>query len=70
MSKLFVDGVEIDSTIWIDAHIAQFKDKNEVWAVRRENLRREIVDYESVLKSFSTAVPSDVRGEAHTKSLS
>ncbi len=67
MSKLLVDGVEIDSTIWIDPHIARFKDKNEVWAVRRENLHREIVNYEAVLQSFKTVVPSDTPGEAHTK---
>lgn len=67
MSKLVVDGVEIDTSVWIDAHIARFKDKREIWAVRRENLRREIADYEQVLANFGAVVPSDAPGEAHTK---
>jgi len=67
MSEIFVDGIRIDPTVWIDAHIAQFKDKNELWAVRRENLRREIMAYDEVLRNFGTAVPPDAPGEAHTK---
>lgn len=67
MSKLVVDGIEIDTSIWIDAQIARFTDKNEIWAVRRQKLLKEITDYEQVLANFVVAVPRDVPGEAHTK---
>ena len=66
-SKIIVDGIEIDSSIWIDAHIARFKDRNSVWAIRRRSLLEEIANYEVVLKNFGTVVPSDAFGEAHTK---
>jgi hypothetical protein len=68
MTKVFVDGIEIDLTVWIDTHIARFKDRNAVWAARREALLKEIADYEEVLKNF--AAPErhpDAPGEAHTK---
>ena len=67
MSKLIVDGVVIDTSVWIDAHVARFTDKNEIWAVRRQTLLKEIADYEQVLANFVVAVPRDAPGEAHTK---
>jgi hypothetical protein len=67
VSKLIVDGVEIDTSVWIDAHIARFTDKTEIWACRRQKLLKEIADYEQVLANFVVAVPRDAPGEAHTK---
>ncbi len=68
MTKVFVDGIEIDSTLWIDTHIARFKDRNAVWAVRHEALLKEIADYEGVLENFRAPERyPDAPGEAHTK---
>ncbi len=67
MTMLTVDGIKIDTTNWIDAHVAKFKDRSVPWAFRRHELLREIADFQQVLRDFGTKVPHDVPGEAHTK---
>lgn len=67
MTMLIVDGIRIDTTIWIDAHVAKFKDSSIPWAFRRHELVKEIADYQVVLRNFGTTIPHDVPGEAHTK---
>jgi len=67
MSIVIVDGIEIDTTIWIDAHIAGFKHQNEYLGTRRKRLSKEIADYKVVLHNYGTERPHDPHGEAHTK---
>ena len=60
MTMLIVDGIRIDTTIWIDAHVAKFKDSSIPWAFRRHELVKEIADYQVVLRNFGTTIPHDV----------
>ncbi|HUY80641.1 MAG TPA: hypothetical protein VMU92_02860 [Acidobacteriaceae bacterium] len=67
MTKVFVDGVEIDSEIWIDGRIATFKNQKESRTVRLAALKKEIDAYESSLTNFGLGGRDDAPAEAHTK---
>lgn len=60
------DGFTFDSD-WIDSKIADFKDLNVPWAVRRSGLDREIAMREEDLISMLQTMPSDRRGHAHSR---
>jgi hypothetical protein len=64
MTIVIVDGIEIDTTNWIDANIAKFKDQNEHLGNRRNLLSKEIDMRKADLKKFD---PLDARGQAHLK---
>lgn len=64
MTIVTVDGIEIDTTNWIDANIAKFKEKNKHLGERRRLLSKEIDTRRADLQCFDTGDP---RGRAHLK---
>jgi len=64
MAIVILDGIRIDTTIWIDAHIAAFKDQNEPLGTRSTLLSKEIAMRKSDLQKFNA---HDSQGQAHLK---
>jgi hypothetical protein len=64
MTIVTVDGIQIDTTNWIDANIARFEDQNEYVGTRRKHLSKEIAIRKSDLQKFDTG---DAQGQAHLK---
>ena len=64
MALVVVDGIEIDTANWIDAHIAKFKDQNEPLGTRGKLLSKEIAMRKSDLRNFNA---HDPQGRAHLK---
>ena len=64
MSVVAFDGFLIDTSIWIDAHVAAFKTRERSW---RELLWEIRFYQEVVLANFATRTPPDPLGYAHTK---
>jgi hypothetical protein len=68
MAILRMDGIDVDTALWIEPRLALFMQRQEFWGVRRKKIEREIAAYEIVLKKYCmpTQTP-DPRGIAHTK---
>ena len=64
MTIVIVDGIEIDTTNWIDANLAQFKNQNEHLGKRRKLLSKEIATRKVDLQNFDSR---DTQGQAHLK---
>jgi hypothetical protein len=64
MSIVIVDGIEIDTTNWIDANVARFKKENDHLGERRKLLSKEIATRKVDLQNFD---PRDAHGQAHLK---
>jgi seryl-tRNA synthetase len=67
VAELIVDGIKIDTTIWIDSQIARFQDQSEAIGIRRKSLSKEIARSKAELQEQQTAIPRDIHGEAHAK---
>lgn len=64
MTIVIMDGIEIDTTDWIDASIAKFKKNNEHLGKQRKLLSKEIDTRKADLQRFDAGDP---RGRAHLK---
>jgi hypothetical protein len=67
MAVVVVDGIEIDTTTWIDEHVARFKDQGDSLGARSSKLATEIANYRRVLENYGKQIPRDAYGEAHVK---
>ena len=67
MAELTVDGIKIDTTIWIDSQIARFQDQSKAIGIRRKSLSKEITRSKAELQERETTIPRDTHGEAHAK---
>jgi len=68
MPMLRMDGIEVDTTRWIDSRLQFFRNREELWVVRLGKIDREIVAFQTVLKQFCEPRQAfDPRGIAHAK---
>jgi hypothetical protein len=67
MTVVIVDGIKIDTTIWIDSQIARFQDQSKAIGIRRKSLSKEIARSKAALQERKTTIPRDIPGEAHAK---
>ncbi len=68
MGKMLVDGIEIDTTGWIDVNVTRVNNPDLPRSKRLENVRAEIAAYAGVLQNFDLPERShDAHGKAHTK---
>ncbi|HEX4426773.1 MAG TPA: hypothetical protein VH079_15345 [Terriglobales bacterium] len=68
MAVLRMDGIDVDTAVWIEPRLAAFMRREEFWGVRRKKIEQEIAAYETVLKKYCEPRQTpDPRGIAHTK---
>jgi len=67
MAIVIVDGIKIDTTLWIDPQTARFRDQSEPLNTRRKKLSKEIVRAKAERKDGERKNPRDIHFEAHAK---
>lgn len=55
---MIVDGIKIDTTLWIDPQTARFRDQSEPLNTRRKKLSKEIVRAKAELKDGEEKIPA------------
>ena len=67
MTVLIVDGIEVDTTTWIDEQVARFRSQSESLVTRCSKLSNEIAQHRRIVESYEKQHPRDAFGEAHAK---